>query len=310
MRTVIRLKKSIMALAFILAVNGFSLMALAGPAPEDERPGTSVENTDTKSRKAEPVIDTASTEGKAGTGGIISYIVEKGDNLIKLSKRFYGNAIGYLRIFEANNEDIKDPDKIYIGQEFVIPEEGAGGVEATAGVRSAVTGAAGSSEGAGGAAGSSDADANDADANDGGSGSAQGSGIGDPAGNSRITGSDKTAGASKSSESNKSTAIASTIDLRVVNNTESEFTGIMIGPARGTTRSDVNAASTPLKPGKAMDISVKRSGEYGDDDRYSIYLYDSQGGNSKAYSYFSTSGTTEITITPDSREGYYKFECR
>lgn len=49
------------------------------------------------------------------------YTVEKGDNLSKISKHFYGEAKHYRRIFEANTPMLKDPDKIYPGQVLRIP---------------------------------------------------------------------------------------------------------------------------------------------------------------------------------------------
>jgi len=50
------------------------------------------------------------------------YVVKKGDSLSKIAKEFYGNAMDYPKIFEANREVIKDPDLIYPGQKLRIPE--------------------------------------------------------------------------------------------------------------------------------------------------------------------------------------------
>lgn len=50
------------------------------------------------------------------------YTIEKGDNLSKIAKKFYGNANLYNKIFEANREVIKDPDLIYPGQKIRIPK--------------------------------------------------------------------------------------------------------------------------------------------------------------------------------------------
>jgi nucleoid-associated protein YgaU len=49
------------------------------------------------------------------------YIIQKGDNLSKIAKHFYGNANKYPKIFEANREVIKDPDLIFPGQKIRIP---------------------------------------------------------------------------------------------------------------------------------------------------------------------------------------------
>ena len=50
------------------------------------------------------------------------YVIQSGDTLSKIAKRFYGDASAYPRIFEANREVIEDPDKIYPGQKIRIPE--------------------------------------------------------------------------------------------------------------------------------------------------------------------------------------------
>lgn len=50
-----------------------------------------------------------------------TYTVKPGDTLSKISKQFYGNANDYMRIFDANKEKMKDPDKISVGQELKIP---------------------------------------------------------------------------------------------------------------------------------------------------------------------------------------------
>ncbi len=49
------------------------------------------------------------------------YVIESGDTLSKIAKRYYGNAMDYPRIFEANREIIHDPDKIFVGQKIRIP---------------------------------------------------------------------------------------------------------------------------------------------------------------------------------------------
>ena len=50
------------------------------------------------------------------------YTVQRGDSLSKIAKRYYGNAMKYPVIFEANREVIKDPDLIYPGQVLRIPK--------------------------------------------------------------------------------------------------------------------------------------------------------------------------------------------
>ncbi len=52
---------------------------------------------------------------------VLFYVIEKGDTLSKLAKKYYGDAMDYPRIFKANTEVIKDPDKIFVGQKIRIP---------------------------------------------------------------------------------------------------------------------------------------------------------------------------------------------
>jgi nucleoid-associated protein YgaU len=49
------------------------------------------------------------------------YEIVSGDTLWAIAKKFYGNGNLYMKIFEANREVIKDPDKIYVGQKIRIP---------------------------------------------------------------------------------------------------------------------------------------------------------------------------------------------
>ncbi len=50
------------------------------------------------------------------------YEIQSGDTLSKIAKREYGDAMQYMKIFEANREVIEDPDKIYVGQKIRIPK--------------------------------------------------------------------------------------------------------------------------------------------------------------------------------------------
>jgi nucleoid-associated protein YgaU len=50
-----------------------------------------------------------------------TYTVQAGDTLSKISKEFLGNANAYMKIFEANKDQLTDPDKIKVGQVLKIP---------------------------------------------------------------------------------------------------------------------------------------------------------------------------------------------
>ncbi len=49
------------------------------------------------------------------------HTVVSGDTLGKIAKKYYGNAMKYPEIFEANRPMLSDPDKIYPGQVLRIP---------------------------------------------------------------------------------------------------------------------------------------------------------------------------------------------
>ena len=50
------------------------------------------------------------------------YTIQSGDSLSKIAKQYYGDAMKYPVLFEANREVIKHPDKIYPGQQIRIPK--------------------------------------------------------------------------------------------------------------------------------------------------------------------------------------------
>jgi len=71
-------------------------------------------------------VNPAAAAGQGGPAGGVSapagsYTVQKGDTLSKISKQFYGDASKYKKIFDANRDQLKDPDKIQPGQVLRIP---------------------------------------------------------------------------------------------------------------------------------------------------------------------------------------------
>jgi nucleoid-associated protein YgaU len=50
-----------------------------------------------------------------------TYTVVAGDNLSKIAKHFYGHANDWRRIFDANRDQISNPDLIKPGQVLKIP---------------------------------------------------------------------------------------------------------------------------------------------------------------------------------------------
>lgn len=70
--------------------------------------------------KTEIASDAVSNVAEITTGS--SVIIRKGDSLWRVSQRRYGQGVRYTTIFEANRDQIRDPNLIYPGQVFEIPE--------------------------------------------------------------------------------------------------------------------------------------------------------------------------------------------
>jgi nucleoid-associated protein YgaU len=70
----------------------------------------------------------ASETTGARTGNVDrSVIIRRGDTLWRISRRVYGQGVRYSAIYLANQSQIKDPDRIWPGQVFRVPEETAEG---------------------------------------------------------------------------------------------------------------------------------------------------------------------------------------
>ena len=63
-----------------------------------------------------PIPTPTGTSGKSD-----SYVVVSGDSLSKIAKRYYGDATQWPRIYQANRDQISDPDLIHPGQTLKIP---------------------------------------------------------------------------------------------------------------------------------------------------------------------------------------------
>jgi nucleoid-associated protein YgaU len=63
----------------------------------------------------------ASPRAAAG-GGEQTYTVQAGDTLSGIAKKLLGNANAYMEIFNANRDQLTDPDRIQPGQVLKIPQ--------------------------------------------------------------------------------------------------------------------------------------------------------------------------------------------
>lgn len=87
--------------------------------------------TDSQADREKVILSIGNVDGVATVDDRISvmnpepesqfYEVQKGDTLSKIAKTYYGNAMKYPVIFEANKPMLKDPNLIYPGQVLRIP---------------------------------------------------------------------------------------------------------------------------------------------------------------------------------------------
>jgi len=72
-------------------------------------------------------VQTATADAQVAAAGTIvipninTAIVSRGDNLWRISQRIYGKGYRYTVIYGANQDQIRNPDLIYPGQVFVLP---------------------------------------------------------------------------------------------------------------------------------------------------------------------------------------------
>jgi nucleoid-associated protein YgaU len=69
----------------------------------------------------EVVADIRATGPAPGPQGERTYTVQSGDTLSRIAKEMLGNANAYMDIFNANKDQLTDPDKIKPGQVLKIP---------------------------------------------------------------------------------------------------------------------------------------------------------------------------------------------
>jgi nucleoid-associated protein YgaU len=68
------------------------------------------------------VVPQAQPVGTSGAGSAgKTYTVKQGDTLSKIAKEHLGDANAYNKIFNANRDQLSDPDKIKPGQVLKIP---------------------------------------------------------------------------------------------------------------------------------------------------------------------------------------------
>ncbi|MGU3537168.1 LysM peptidoglycan-binding domain-containing protein [Methylobacterium sp. A54F] len=92
------------------------------PPNEADRPARAVATAG--GAVAEPV-EPPQAVGKVFVAEINTARISRGDSLWQISRRAYGLGNRYTVIYDANQEQIRNPDLIYPGQIFVLPEDRA-----------------------------------------------------------------------------------------------------------------------------------------------------------------------------------------
>ena len=74
----------------------------------------------------EVIADIKATGAPVASTAQSTYTVKPGDTLSKIAKEMLGSANAYPEIFEANRDQLSDPDKIKPGQVLKIPAHARG----------------------------------------------------------------------------------------------------------------------------------------------------------------------------------------
>ncbi|MEM8702973.1 MAG: LysM peptidoglycan-binding domain-containing protein [Pseudomonadota bacterium] len=93
----------------------------------DARAAVTFEKEQDKQIVLTKVVATGTGSGQGSQGADVQkslpvVIIRKGDNLWRISRRLYGDGVRYTTIYQANQDQIRDPDLIYPGQVFLTPE--------------------------------------------------------------------------------------------------------------------------------------------------------------------------------------------
>ena len=82
---------------------------------------SNVKGGSSSTAKTDATPDFSNVQSGSSSTATSVYVVKSGDSLSKIAKAQYGDANAWKRIFEANKDILKDPDKIFPGQKLKIP---------------------------------------------------------------------------------------------------------------------------------------------------------------------------------------------
>ena len=98
--------------------NGTLVVTGTAPNPEAKQQLWDEYNRIDPDFRSGDLILNISTNADAAGGGMHTYTVESGDSLSKIAGKY---GIQWKAIWDHNRDILKDPDKIYPGQELKIP---------------------------------------------------------------------------------------------------------------------------------------------------------------------------------------------
>ena len=84
----------------------------AQPQPAQARPAA---------MSMQPPPAGAAQQSSSAASGARTHVVKKGETLSHIAQQFYGKASAYQKIFEANRDQLDDPDRIREGMTLKIP---------------------------------------------------------------------------------------------------------------------------------------------------------------------------------------------
>lgn len=107
--------------------NSVSVNKISGDVYPTEAETESTESRTTQSQTEQSQTEQSQTEKQAESAEMVkeadaaqtTYIVKKGDTIMSICKKYYGNTEKLNEIIAVNN--IEDADKLYIGQEIKLP---------------------------------------------------------------------------------------------------------------------------------------------------------------------------------------------
>jgi LysM repeat protein len=101
--------------------NSLSLKPSKASTPSGRQSGNKPDFSGVSGTASTKPARTQGTSADAGNAGGRSYTVRKGDTLSHIAKAHYGAASKWQQLFDANRDQLDDPDLIRPGQVLRIP---------------------------------------------------------------------------------------------------------------------------------------------------------------------------------------------